>query len=340
MVAPKGGLDVMAARKKAEPKKETAAPRKRRKKNEGDRDARGLEPLALSEGTPTTAMRGLEALVTEAGGRPLVSYRDPLGGHWQCLAALPLDAVAPTPFQRDLSEAHVARLTDVMNKLDRFLDPIITVPSASEGHAFWTPNGNHRLASMRRLGARAIVALVIPDREVAYRILALNTEKAHNLREKALEVIRMARDLSTLDDAPEQSYALELEEPAFATLGLAYEARGRFSGGAYHPILRRVESFLDMPLSKALGVRGQRAEALLKLDDAVVTRVDALKARGLTSPYLKSFVIARINPLRFAKGEAPPLDVLLEKMRAAAEKLDISKVRADQIAATGGPPEE
>ena len=126
--------------------------------------------------------------------RRSATYRDPLGGHWQILAALPLDRVEPTPFQRDLSEAHVKRLTGVIDALDRFLDPIIAVRSA-DGR-YWTPNGNHRLASLRALGARSIVALVLPEPEIAYKILALNTEKAHNLREKSLEVIRMARDLA------------------------------------------------------------------------------------------------------------------------------------------------
>jgi ParB family chromosome partitioning protein len=37
---------------------------------------------------------------------------------------------------------------------------------------------------MRRLGARSIAALVVPNREVAWQILALNTEKAHNLKER------------------------------------------------------------------------------------------------------------------------------------------------------------
>ena len=36
----------------------------------------------------------------------------------------------------------------------------------------------------------------MPDPQVAFKILALNTEKAHNLREKSLETIRMARALA------------------------------------------------------------------------------------------------------------------------------------------------
>ena len=44
-----------------------------------------------------------------------------------CLSVLPIDVVEPTPFQRDLSDAHHKRLADVINKTGRFLDPIIAV---------------------------------------------------------------------------------------------------------------------------------------------------------------------------------------------------------------------
>jgi hypothetical protein len=67
---------------------------------------------------------------------------------------LPIDAVEPTPFQRDLSDAHHKRLADVINKTGRFLDPIIVVTAPRDG--FWTPNGRHRLEAMRRLGANRL----------------------------------------------------------------------------------------------------------------------------------------------------------------------------------------
>jgi ParB family chromosome partitioning protein len=332
----------MATKKKAEPKAKSATPRKRKKKNEADPKSRGIGASDIAAGKASESVASVTQLIEKSGGQALGAFRDPLGGNWQVLASLPIDSVEPTPFQRDLSDTHVARLTDVIHRLDRFLDPIIVVPSdlKNGGAQFWTPNGNHRLAAMRRLGAQAIVALVVPEREVAFRILALNTEKAHNLREKALEVIRMARSLAEIDDQKESTYGLEFEEPSFLTLGITYEERGRFSGGAYHPILKRVESFMDQPLSKALAVRHERAKTLLELDDAIVAAVNMLKERGLTSPYLKAFVVARTNPIRFHKGEPPPFEAVMEKMLAVAKKFDPSKVKADQIAATGGAPAE
>ncbi len=204
---------------------------------------------------------------------------------------------------------------------------------------FWTPNGNHRLNALRELGAKTVVALLVPEEGVAYQILALNTEKSHNLREKALEVIRMARDLATFDDAPERDHELVFEEPAFLTLGLCYEKNGRFSGGTYQPVLKRLESFLPQKLPKAIQIREGRAAQLAVLDEAVAAAVAGLKARGFESPYLKSFVVARINPIRFRADAEADFDEVTGKMTAAAKKFDAGKVKADQIARSGGPPE-
>ncbi len=197
--------------------------------------------------------------------------------------------MVPTPYQRDLSDSHVKRLAEAMDKLGRFMDPVVAVP-ADEG-MYWTPNGNHRLAALRALGARTVVALVVPEPEVAHRILVLNTEKAHNVRERALEVIRLAEALAELDDRAERSYETEFEEPALLTLGCCYQRNGRFSGGAYAPILKRMESFLAQKLSNALVIRRERAERLLELDAAVaeaMKRAQGARLRQPVSPGLRA----------------------------------------------------
>ena len=312
--------------------------KKPRKRKKATPEPRGLTARQVGAGVPPGPVMALMEAVESDGGTVIGHYRDPLGGHWQILAALPIDKVAPTPFQRDLSETHAKRLADVISRIDRFLDPIIVVRGPEGG--YWTPNGHHRLAALRAIGAQAIVALVLPEPETAYRILALNTEKAHNVREKALEVIRMARSLAERDPRPESEFALEFEEPALLTLGASYEKRGRFSGGAYAPMLRRVEAFLSAKLPAALAVREERAQALIELDDAVIAAVGALKERGFESPYLKAFVVARINPLRFQRGGEPRFDETVAKMLASAKRFDPAKIKADQVAAASGPPED
>lgn len=317
---------------------EPAEPKPRRRKKASAPEPRGLTARQVGQGAPpASVMQLMEAIEADAGS-VIGAYREPLGGLWQVMAALPVERVEPTPYQRDLSAPHVARLAAAIEKLGRFVDPIIVVRTA-EG-TYWTPNGNHRLAALKSMGARSVVALVVPEPEVAHRILILNTEKAHNVRERALEAIRLAQALAGLDDRPEREYATELEEPALVTLGLCYLENGRFSGGAYHPVLRRTEKFSSAKLSKALVNRGERAARLLELDGVVAAAVQALRERGLESPYLKAFVLARINPLRFKRGATADPDDVIAQMLAAARKFDAGKVRPDQVARTGGAPDE
>src|ERR1700683_4666058 len=221
----------------------------RRRPRKAKPGTKGLDPAECRLEVATgTAAEAAEA-IAKAGGCVVGSYKEPLAGHPVLLCVLPIDAVEPTPFQRDLSDAHHKRLADVINKTGRFLDPIIAVAAPKEG--FWTPNGRHRLEAMRRLGAKSITALVVADREGAWPMLALNTEKAHNLKERSLEVIRIYRGLMDEDASrPESGFAFYLEDPALVTLGACYEKQPRFAGGAYHPILRRTERFVDDPLGR------------------------------------------------------------------------------------------
>lgn len=311
-----------------------------------------LGPQELAQVEPTAALTELAQAVAADGGKVLAQYREPLGGHPLLLVALPITRVAPTPFQRDISDAHVRRLVRAMDKTKRFLDPLIVVRDAraagqdgedpgDHGESpfrYWVPNGFHRLTALRELGAKSILALLVPETDVAYQILALNIEKAHNLRERAIGVVRMVRELAHLSDAKEEDYALEFEEPALVTLGFAYEERPRLSGGAYHPLLRKTDAWLPGTLGAAVSERERLAEVLLALDDAVGAVVAGLKARGLTSPYLKAFVVARINPLRFIKGDVPSVATLLAGMTKRAQGMKLDKIRPEDLARSGGAP--
>jgi ParB family chromosome partitioning protein len=301
----------------------------------------GLTPADVKQ-VAADALDGLAAQVEDEGGSVLGRYSDPFGGKPLLIVALPVASVEPTPYQRDPSDAHVKRLMGVVEKIGLFLDPIIAIRHEDK---YWTPNGNHRLQALKKLGVRTIVALLVPDPNVAFKILALNTEKAHNLREKSLETIRMARALAaakTSKDEQESAFAFEFEQPSFLTLGAAYEDRPRLSGGAYQPILRRVDEFLEEPMNKALKERERRSRKILKLDDAVGAAVEKLKAKGLTSPYLKPFVVARVNYTRFSKATSFDYDETLDKIIASAQKFNVDRVSQQDVAKTGGgpPPDE
>ncbi len=315
-----------------------AARRTRRKKVEAA--SVGLEPAAMAASEPDPELEAAAQRVVDADGAVLGRYRDPLGGRGLVLAALPVDRVEPTPFQRDLSEAHAKRLADVIERVGIFLDPLVAVPApAGAGAPFWTPNGLHRLTALRRLGARSVTVLLCPDPALAYRILALNTEKAHNVRERALEALRMARGLAEADPSrPEGEYALELEEGALVTLGFAYETKGRFAGGAWAPALRASDGWIEGPIADALRIREAHARRLLALDERVGEIVAELRERGLESPYLRNFVVARLRPFRRRGQAAPPVDALLDHMERKAASFDASKVRSDQLARSAGSP--
>ena len=324
----------MAARKTPAPARARKRPVRRRKKSAPA--SIGLTAAETRDVRDDDAAR-LGRQVEADGGVVLTTYRDPFGGTPVLFTALPLDRVEPTPFQRDPSLPHVTRLMNVIETLGRFLDPIVVI---RQGDGYWTPNGNHRLQALRKLGAKSVTALLVPDPEVAFKILALNTEKAHNLKEKSLETIRMERALAdSARDRSERDFAFEFDQPAFLTLGAAYEQRPRLSGGAYHPMLRRIEDFLDEPVSRALRERERRASRLLAADDEVSAIVAKLKARGLTSPYLRPFVVARVNPIRFSTSTEFDFDDVLDRMQRAASTFKIDRVKQEDVVRAGGAPE-
>jgi len=160
------------------------------------------------------------------------------------------------------------------------------------------------------------------------------------VKEKSLETIRMARALAERKAGTEIDYAFEFEQAPYLTLGAAYEERRSLSGGAYHPVLRRIDDFLDDPMPKALRERERRAAKVLKLDDGVGEVVDALKNKGLTSPYLKPFVVARINPIRFSRATEFDFDEVIDKMIASAGKFNVDRVKQEDVARIGGAPPE
>src|SRR5215510_15260158 len=295
----------------------------------------GLTPAEVKKAESGDLDR-LAAQVDEDGGTVIGRYSDPFGGKPVLLVALPVSAVEPTPYQRDPSDTHVKRLMGVVERIGLFLDPIIAI---RHDDRYWTPNGNHRLQALKKLGVRTVVALLVPDPQIAFKILALNTEKAHNLREKSLETIRMARALAGAKPSSgeeERAFAFEFEQPAFLTLGAAYEDRPRLSGGAYQSILRRVDDFIDEPMTKAVKERERRGKKILTLDDAVSAVVEKLKAKGLTSPYLKPFVVARVNYTRFSKATSFDFDEALDKIIASAQKFNVDRVKQEDVVRAGG----
>lgn len=322
--------------KAARPRKSASAKRQRGKLAPGT-TARGLDAADVAIALDSAELAGVVALVRSAGGALIGGYRDPLGGRPLVLASLPLSAVQPTPFQRDLSPTHAKRLAAKIDETAAFLDPLIVV--RGEDGRLWTPNGRHRLAAGKVLGLKQITALISPDETLAYRILALNTEKAHNLRDRSLEVIRMARSLAKRHaGSREAQYNAEFEAPELLTLGIVYEKSPRFAGGAYSSFLKKVDRFSERTLGASLREREGFAARLLQIDAQTKRIIEALQKRGFKSPYLRNYVVARINPVRFHKAKKgdtqPPMPLAqaLTRMAAAAKNFKVDSVSNSDLA--------
>ena len=318
-------------------KKRTSKKKVTRGKLAPSQRKRGLASGDIVLALDDPSLHDLVTEVSQNGGAVIGAYHEPLSGRPVLLATLPLKAVQPTPFQRDLSPTHTKRLAQKIDEAGAFLDPLIVVRGEDGG--FWTPNGRHRLAAAKVLGLQQITALISPDEALAYRILALNTEKAHNVKDRSLEVIRMARNLAeTRPRSKETDYADHFEAAEFLTLGIIYEQNKRFAGGAYSPFLKKVDRFADRTLPVSLRAREDYAARLIAIDDQVKKVISKLEKKGFKSPYLRTYVVARINPVRFhraKKGDttpAMPIKEALTRMAAAIKRFDVDTVKPGELA--------
>src|SRR5438067_890348 len=282
------------------------------------------------EKEPSQTARALAEQIEGDGGHVLAIYQEPVGEHWQIFSLLPRTKVEASPYQRDVSPTHVKRLTDAVRRVDRFVDPIVVV-SPRPG-VYWTPNGNHRRVALDRLKADFLLAIVVAEPNVAFQVLALNTEKAHNLKEKSLEVIRMYRGAAAEQpSSTEEDWTFQFESAHFITLGLLYEQNKRFAGGAFAPILRRVDKFRNASLRRGLEDREERAALVRAADETLVAVVAKVKKRGINHPYVKNYLLARTTPLTKARKTLPSFEQTFKKLKENLDDFDVSKVRYDEI---------
>ena len=274
--------------------------------------------------------RALADQIERDGGRVLAVYQEPVGEHWQIFCLLPRTKVEASPYQRDVSPTHVKRLTEAVRRVDRFVDPIVVV--SPQPGVYWTPNGNHRRVALDKLKADFVPAILVAEPNVAFQVLALNTEKAHNLKEKSLEVIRMYRGAEAEQpSSTEEDWAFQFESAHLITLGLLYEQNKRFAGGAFAPILRRVDKFLKTSLRKGLEEREERAGLVRSVDEALAVVVAKIKKRGINHPYVKNYVLARTTPLTRARKALPSFEQTFKKLKDNLAEFDVAKVRYDEI---------
>ncbi len=149
----------------------------------------------------------------------------------------------------------------------------------------------------------------------------------------------MARSLAKRQSqARESQFTAEFEAPELLTLGIVYEKSSRFAGGAYSSFLKKLDRFGDRSLPVTLREREGFAARLLEIDAQVKRVIAALQAKGFKSPYLRNYVVARINPVRFhkvKKGDTKPpmpLAQALTRMAAAAKSFNVGSVSNADLA--------
>jgi ParB family chromosome partitioning protein len=129
----------------------------------------------------------------------------------------------------------------------------------------------------------------------------------------------------------EEDYAFQFEAPHLITLGLLYETNKRFAGGAFAPILRRVDAFLGGTFGRTLPQREARAERVREADAALGEVVAQIKKRGIRHPFVKNYVLARTTPLTRARKTLPGFDQTFAKLLASIQEFDVGKVRYEDV---------
>ena len=174
---------------------------------------------------------------------------------------------------------------------------------------------------------------------MAYQILALNIEKAYNLREKAIEVVRMYRELARLDGGEEKSYELEFEEPALVTLGFAYEkSRGSRAALTSRCCARWTAG------KKALCAAARRARAARGLG-ARLRRRGGRSGREAEGERVQEPLPAHVRgrarqPAALHEGgHAAVWTSCSPTMTKRARGMNVDKISQEDVARTGGAPE-
>jgi ParB family chromosome partitioning protein len=129
----------------------------------------------------------------------------------------------------------------------------------------------------------------------------------------------------------EEDWAFQFESAHLITLGLLYEQNKRFAGGAFAPILRRVDKFLKTSLRRGLEEREERAALVRAADETLAAVVAKVKKRGINHPYVKNYLLARTTPLTKARKTLPSFEQTFKKLKENLDDFDVSKVRYDEI---------
>ena len=206
------------------------------------------------------------------------TLREPLKGYDIKFGTVPVVKIKVPSIQRELSDSLVRRLMASIDKVG-FVEPVLLVES-EEGYE--VINGQHRVEAAKLLGLKEVLGIVLP-KELKNYIISLNVEKAPNLKDKSHQAYEIFTEhLKKSPDMEETELELMVEEPYYITVGFVIDRLQdkRFPGYAFEKVLKKADSFLNLPLSEAQKEREKRAYLLLEAKDVLNRRYEELQLQN------------------------------------------------------------
>lgn len=243
-------------------------------------------------------------------------------GYTVRVALIPTDQIRIPSIQRDLSQTLVKRLALSIEKVG-FVEPILVV---EEDLGFEVINGQHRLEAAKSLGIEEVPAVIVP-KELKDFVIALNVEKAPNLKDKAHQAYEIfSKHLQESPDMREEELADKVEEPYYVTVGFVIEELQdkKFPGYAFEKVLKKVDDFLGYPLKDAREERLKRAQVLEEVKEVLNERYAQL---GLTNALQKETIVTKAFQNLYGKRVRKVEDdfyTFFERLKSAIEKVEVS----------------
>ena len=267
----------------------------------------------------------------KTAGSEELSFTDPSQKQSLRFAVVPISRLEVIKHQRKASDPHVGKVTASIEKLG-FLAPLVVVESDDDGYLIL--DGQHRFLAAQQLELKELPVVIVPP-DLARRMLGLNVEKEPNIRERSAVALSLYRELvetepDTSEDEP--FVADSVEHAHYVTLGLGYEESGRLAGSSFEPILRKCDSYLDQPLSKAYEMRQERAATVIEANTLVKAIADKLKEIGAWHQFVGAQIIGYANPLKRARKQSS-FESTFEKM---IDKLHELEDHPEKVLRAGG----
>jgi hypothetical protein len=192
------------------------------------------------------------------------------------------------------------------------------------------------LEAARSLGVEQLPVIVVPG-ELAQRMMSLNVEKDLNIRERAFVALGIYRTLMQADPELNESdpeVVDSIERAYYATLGIAYDKGSRLAGGAFEPLLKKCDTFLDAGIEECYAIREKRAGDVLEANDLIRQVVEEAKTLDVWHQYFQYQLISFVDPYKRKRGPVD-FDDFFGKVIAKLTELSEEPERINKVVRSG-----